>query len=232
MTWSACHGSPGRAIPPHSQQRQAIVIPGITPEKAKTAAKQVERRGVQRHHAAQRIAHHRCLPHPDGVEHTGNVGSEVVDGEGEDLSQTDARIACVQVFALGGRTSDDEAADLGYYGLRITLGLHFERDILEYAAGAQGPHIPAFIDLTRAIAARFGVVISDKTAVQMVPIAGAVTGAMLNLIFIRHFQDVARGHFIVRRLERKYSVESIKQEYQSLLEEEVLAEEFSPVEGW
>jgi hypothetical protein len=59
-----------------------------------------------------------------------------------------------------------------------------------------------------------------------------VTGAMLNLIFIRHFQDVARGHFIVRRLERKYSVESIKQEYQSLLEEEVLAEEFSPVEGW
>mgnify|MGYP000526602642 CR=1 FL=1 len=28
-----------------------------------------------------------------------------------------------EVFALGGRTRDDEAADLGYYGLRITLGL-------------------------------------------------------------------------------------------------------------
>jgi len=158
--------------------------------------------------------------------------ADIARSEGEDLSDRDNRIACVQVFALGARTKDDNAADLGYYGLRITLGLHFERDILEYAAHAEGPHIPAFIDLTRAIAARFGVVISDKSAAQMVPIAGALTGAMLNLIFMQHFQDVARGHFIVRRLERKYSVEDIKREYQRLTEEESETKEFSPVEGW
>ena len=159
--------------------------------------------------------------------------AEIAKSEGEDLNQNDARIACIQVFALGGRTKEDEDADLGYYALRLTLGLHFERDILEYATGAQGPHIPAVIDFVRAVAARFGVVITDKVAAQMVPIAGAVSGAMLNLIFIRHFQDVAKGHFIVRRLERKYGNDRIRDEYLKLMEDEAeAAKTFNPVVGW
>jgi len=159
--------------------------------------------------------------------------AEIARSEGEDLSRKETRMACVQVFALGGRTREDEDADLGYYGLRITLGLYFERDILEYAANAQGPHIPAAIEMVRAISARFGVVISDKAAAQMVPIAGALSGALLNLIFINHYQDVAKGHFIVRRLERQYGVGFIKDEYQRLMDEEAEAErEYGPVEGW
>ncbi len=160
--------------------------------------------------------------------------ADIAHAQGEDLTLREARMACVQVFALGGRTKEDEAADLGYYGLRVTLGFYFERDILEYAANAEGPHIPVAIEVVRAIAARFGVVISDKAAAQMVPIAGAVTGAALNLIFISHYQDVAKGHFIVRRLEREHGEELIKNAYQALREEEIQAdiEEFSPVEGW
>lgn len=153
--------------------------------------------------------------------------------EGEDLSKPETKMACVQVFALGGRTKEDEAADLGYYGLRITLGLYFERDILEYATNASGPHIPAVIEIIRAIAARFGVVVSDRAAAQMVPIAGSASGAILNLIFMNHYQDVAKGHFIVRRLERKHGVERIRGEYEKLREEELEAgREFSPLEGW
>lgn len=153
--------------------------------------------------------------------------------QGEDLNDMAARMACVQVFALGARTSDDEAADTGYYALRTILGLHFERDILEYAANAHGPHIPAFIELTQAIASRFGVLISDKVALQMVPIAGAASGATINYLFMKHFQDVATGHFVVRRLERKYGSECIKNLYQSLAEEEAeLEKEYSPVVGW
>jgi hypothetical protein len=159
--------------------------------------------------------------------------ADIANSQGEDLTRNDARMACIQVFALGGRTREDEAADLGYYGMRITLGLYFERDILEFAASAPGPHIPAAIGYVRAIAARFGVVISDKVAAQMVPVAGALSGAMLNLIFIRHYQDVAKGHFIVRRLEREYGTDVVRKQYQRLVDEELEAErEFSPVEGW
>jgi hypothetical protein len=159
--------------------------------------------------------------------------ANIAHTQGEDLRSQDTRMACVQVFALGARTDEDESADTGYYALRTILGLHFERDIMEYAANAHGPHIPAFIELTRAVAARFGVMISDTMAVRMVPIAGAITGATLNFIFMKHFQDVATGHFVVRRLEREYGSDYIKKEYQKLVEQELEDEkEFSPVVGW
>ena len=158
--------------------------------------------------------------------------ADIAQHEGEDLTQREAKMACVQVFALGGRTKEDEAADLGYYGLRLTMGFYFERDILEYAADATGPHIPALIQAIRGIAARFGVVISDTAAARMVPIAGAASGAMLNLIFMNHYQDVARGHFIVRRLERDYGTERIRALYEQIATEELREQSYNPVVGW
>lgn len=156
--------------------------------------------------------------------------ADIAHSQGEDLSTVEARMACMQVFALGGRSKEDEAVDAGYYGLRMTLSLHFA-DFLDY--GGNGSSVPGAINLVRAIAARFGVVISDKAAAQMVPIAGAISGAMLNLVFMHHFQDVARGHFIVRRLERKYGSEFIRDVYTGLHREETEQQrEFSPLEGW
>ena len=158
--------------------------------------------------------------------------ADIAHAEGEDLTQQEARIACVQVFALGGRTQEDDAAELGYYGMRITLGLYFERDIVDYVANTQGPHIPALIEFVRAIAARFGVVISNKTAAQMVPVAGALSAGLMNLIFMNHYQDVARGHFIIRRLERTHGIEQIKQAYEELMKAEEDTADYSPVDGW
>lgn len=139
----------------------------------------------------------------------------------------------MQVFALGGRTKDDEDAEMGYYGMRLTLGLHFD-SILEFAGKADGVHIPAIIDLVRAVAARFGVVVSDKVAAQMIPIAGAASGATLNLLFMRHYQDVAEGHFRLRRLEREHGEERIREVYEELRADEarLLQQDYSPVEGW
>ncbi|MCB1755104.1 MAG: EcsC family protein [Gammaproteobacteria bacterium] len=158
--------------------------------------------------------------------------ADIARSEGEDLGEAGARLACAQVFALGGRTREDDAADLGYYGLRITLGMHFERDILAYAAGASGPHIPAAINVIRSISSRFGVVVSDHAAGRMVPVVGAISGAALNLIFMKHFQDVAKGHFIVRRLERQHGVEAVKKAYKNCEAEDRESREYSPVVGW
>ena len=159
--------------------------------------------------------------------------ADIARSEGEDVvGNREARLACVQVFALGGRTKDDDEAEVGYYGMRITLGLHFE-NILELAGTMDGPHIPAAIQLARAVAARFGVVVSDKLAAQLVPVAGALSAATLNLIFMQHYQDVARGHFIVRRLEREYGSKVIRDAYGLLRGQEHLgARQFSPIEGW
>src|ERR1700704_6071719 len=63
------------------------------------------------------------------------------------------------------------------------------------------------------VAARFGLVVTQKVAAQALPLVGALGGAAVNSAFIEHFQDVARGHFTVRRLERLYGKERIRSEY-------------------
>lgn len=45
---------------------------------------------------------------------------------------------------------------------------------------------------------------------------GAASGALVNTIFINHFQDMARGHFVVRRLERRYGPELVRKTYATL----------------
>ena len=62
---------------------------------------------------------------------------------------------------------------------------------------------PAVVRFIVQVAARYGIVVSEKTAAQALPLIGAAGGALVNALFMDHFQDVARGHFIVRRLERE-----------------------------
>jgi hypothetical protein len=61
---------------------------------------------------------------------------------------------------------------------------------------------PAIVRLIATIAARFNVQVSRKAAATAVPIIGAATGAIINTLSIDHFQNISRGHFCVRRLER------------------------------
>ncbi len=158
--------------------------------------------------------------------------ADIAHSQGEDMSSDDAKLACIQVFAFGGRTKEDNAAETGYYGLRVTLGLHFSHRLVQFKTPSKAP-IPAGINLVRAIASRFGVIVSDKIAAQMVPFAGAVSGALLNLVFMKHFQDMAKGHFIVRRLERMYGAEAIRQAYENIGQNTAKPKpSFSQLEGW
>jgi hypothetical protein len=72
---------------------------------------------------------------------------------------------------------------------------------------------PILLKFVSKVAARFGVVVTQKVAAQALPVVGALGGAAVNYAFIEHFQDVARGHFTVRRLERLYGKEKIRSEY-------------------
>jgi hypothetical protein len=53
-------------------------------------------------------------------------------------------------------------------------------------------------------------------AAQAVAVLGALGGAAVNLAFTEHFQDVARAHFTVRRLERIYGADVVRAEYDRL----------------
>jgi hypothetical protein len=145
--------------------------------------------------------------------------ADVAHARGEDLSLPETRLACLEVFAIGGRSHDDDYAEIGYYELRAMLAWHFSRVFdLVTKGSAAGERLPATIQLVRAIAARFGIVVSDKAAAQLVPVAGALAGALANAMFLQHFQIVADGHFTIRQLERSYGREIVEATYRGLAE--------------
>jgi uncharacterized protein (DUF697 family) len=66
------------------------------------------------------------------------------------------------------------------------------------------------------IGSRFGVVISEEVAAKALPIIGAVGGGVINVIFMSHFQQMARGHFIILRLEKIYGTDVVKSHYDAI----------------
>lgn len=156
--------------------------------------------------------------------------ADVARSEGFDLREMSTRHACLEVFALGGNSGKDDASETGYYitrGFTAEVMRHLSAELAGRAVGGS----PVMIGLTpkeagkwlaklvEKVAARFGVVVTEKFAAQAVPIVGAVAGATLNTMFTDYYQDVARGHFIVRRLERSYGYETVRAAYSMLAAE-------------
>ncbi len=143
--------------------------------------------------------------------------ADISRSEGEDLSSPEAQLACLEVFALGGPSSEDDSAETGYYAIRSTLAKSMaaaaER-ISQQGLSAEGS--PAVVRFVAKIAERFGVSVSEKTAAMAIPILGALGGAAVNAIFMAHFQNMARGHFKIRKLERRYGKEMVRSAYQEL----------------
>ncbi len=146
--------------------------------------------------------------------------AQIAREEGEDLANPEAALACIEVFALGGRVSGQTALDSSYFAIRSMLAQTVSesaRFILQ--RGLADETAPVLVRLIAQIAARFGVVVSEKLAAQAVPILGAVGGAVVNVAFIEHFQTIARGHFSVRRLERLHGADAVRFEYERLRHE-------------
>ena len=143
--------------------------------------------------------------------------ADIARSEGEDLSEPEPALSCVQVFALGGRAGSVNASESGYFAARgmlaksVTEAARFiaERGVIEEGA-------PILVRFIAQVASRFGVVVTQKIAAQTVPVVGALGGAAVNYAFIEHFQEVARGHFTVRRLERVYGKTVVRTEYERL----------------
>lgn len=143
--------------------------------------------------------------------------ADVARSEGESIHLPEAGLACLQVFALGAPHARDAAAESAYFAVRAALAKALA-EAAEHLAqrGLAQQGAPALLRFTTQVAARFGIPVSEKLVAQSVPVVGAAGGAMINLLFIQHFQDLARGHFTVRRLERTYGSDLVKQAYLNL----------------
>lgn len=144
--------------------------------------------------------------------------ADVARSEGESVTDPETKIACLEVFALGGKSKTDNAAESGYFVVRAALAKSVS-EATEYMATKVivEETTPALLRLIANIAQRFSIQVTEKAAAQAIPAIGAAGGAIINTIFIDHFQEMAKGHFIVRRLEKIYGEDLVKSTYEELL---------------
>lgn len=143
--------------------------------------------------------------------------ADVARSHSESLASEDTRRACIEVFALGGKTQDDDAAESGYFAVRTVLAQSITeagRYVAEKGLVEQGA--PIMVRLIAKVAKRFGVQVTEKMAAQAIPAIGAAGGAAINTLFMDHFQEMAQGHFTVRKLERQYGAELVRKVYEAL----------------
>lgn len=144
--------------------------------------------------------------------------ADIAASQGEDPRHIDTKLACLTVFALGSpRDSRDDASQSAYFAARSALATAVSEATRHLAQkGLAKGASPPLVRLISLISARFGIVVSQKTAAQLIPVIGAAGGALINTIFIAHYQDMARGHFVVRRLEKIHGTEPVRIVYEQL----------------
>lgn len=142
---------------------------------------------------------------------------DIARSEGEDLSSVETQLQCLTVLGMGTASKADDDAELGYFITRGALAQAVSKASSEIASKGFATHgSAALLRLVNTIAARFSVQVSEQVAAKSIPAIGAVLGAMVNTVFIDHFQQVAHGHFTVRKLERQYGTESVQAAYQTI----------------
>lgn len=147
--------------------------------------------------------------------------ADVAGTMGEDLTTTEGRLECLTVFSLGGPSKDDDASETSYYGQRVALARLVD-EAAKWAARASAHEMsgalksgeaPALVRLIARIAARFDIAVTEKEAAQAIPVLGALGGAVVNAVFTSHYNELARYHFGLRRLEREHGAAEVKAAY-------------------
>ena len=144
--------------------------------------------------------------------------ADIARSEGEDLEEVESRLACLEVLALGGgRDESYRSAETGYYAARLALAQSFKKAVAHVGQHGLGRKLaPPVADWIARVAARFSAQISQELMAKAIPFVGAASGAAINAMFVQHFQDVARAHFTIRRLERRYGAGAVHGWYTEL----------------
>ena len=142
--------------------------------------------------------------------------ADIAREHGENLSDPEAAFACLDVLGLGADRAQG-AERSRYYAARAELARgRTDVDFVLLKPQLAKELAPMLTRYLTQIAARFGLVVTEKLAAQALPVVGAVGGAAVNAAFAQHFQALARGHFLIRRLERRHGGESVRLEYERL----------------
>lgn len=147
---------------------------------------------------------------------------DIARSKGENINKVETQLACLEVFALGGKSKNDDGLETSYYATRLALDGSLKsaskyiaengvKETLEKLATGT-----PLMQLVAKIAGKFETAALEKFAAEGLPIVGAIGGGSINWVFIHHFQKMAGAHFTIRQLERKYGEEVIRAKYNEI----------------
>jgi EcsC protein family len=146
--------------------------------------------------------------------------ARIAQQSGADLNDPETIMNCLAVFGYG--SPKLEAMDSAFLSWRVAMASAVSEAAAYVAkhgaAGAAHSAAPALVRFLSKVAARFQVVISDKLAAEAVPVAGAVTGSLINAAFTDHFNHVAQFHFGILRLERQHGADVVQAAYRQAVQ--------------
>jgi hypothetical protein len=171
--------------------------------------------------------------------------AQIARDEGADLTRPEMKLACLEVLGLGtpplskktplapavpaAEGAAPEAApapeapanpaprsDSIYWAFREEIGSPMvEAATLLATRTICKTSSPAMARFFTVLSRRFSVVVSQIVAAKAVPLLGAAGGAATNVLFMSHFQEMARAHFIIKRLEGRYGIDAVRELYLS-----------------
>jgi hypothetical protein len=132
---------------------------------------------------------------------------------GADINDRETQLECLFVLSAGSN----------YYSTRISFAL-VAKEALNYIASRSATNLaeiilqgssPVLMRLLSMVAARFQIVVTEKLLAQAIPVTGAVAGGVINFAFTEHFNHLAKYHFGIKQLEKKYGEDFIQKIYDS-----------------
>jgi hypothetical protein len=149
--------------------------------------------------------------------------AQIARSFGADPRSPTTQLECLYVFSLGAPAAP--AMETSYYGARLGLSQlmkqaskyiaqHTTREII---AALQKGTAPVLVRLIANIASRFEVAVTEKILSEALPIVGAAGGALVNTTFTHYFNEAAKYHFGLRRLEEAHGQAVVQKLYRQLI---------------
>jgi EcsC protein family len=146
---------------------------------------------------------------------------------GEDVRSPEILCECLTVFSFGGPGTGNDAMESTYLISRLAMGRLIDQAAMYMATKSPEAVADALlskgsasvlVEFLNRIAAEFSLPVCEIFVAQNIPAIGFARGAAINNAFTGHFNNVARYHFGMRRLGRRYGQELVDAEYRRQLE--------------
>ena len=141
------------------------------------------------------------------------------------MNSAEGRLECLYIFTLGTPSqggAPHDASETSYYASRIGFSEVMRKAASFLAGHTAGEALkalsrgtsPVLVGLVSVIASRFERAVLQKVVAGAVPIIGAAGGAAINGAFTGHFNQAARYHFGLRRLEEQCDRDEVRRVFE------------------